>query len=228
MDFVRRVLARPKRPEEALLANGGKPRRVVVCTIYFLDQQPNGSWADRVLGLLGYDSNPEKLKEAIRARRPPTEPNSLPLLACGQPAPHARLAALSHAAARLVPSRHPRVPLVHHFSHRGHRNHPAPSRRLASPRPAACAGAIHNLGHATIADVDGVEVVALPFFEHMDGTDANDYVQRVEPSSQGGKKMAAAIVDAVLADRPEGGWPAERLPNAYRGDGRGDGGCAIL
>ena len=64
MAFVRRVLARPKRPEEAGLQNGGKPRRVVVCTIYFLDQQPNGSWADRVLGLLGYDSNPEKLKEA--------------------------------------------------------------------------------------------------------------------------------------------------------------------
>ena len=72
------------------------------------------------------------------------------------------------------------------------------------------------------------QVVALPFFEHLDGTDPNDYVQRVEPSSQGGKKMAAAIVDAVLAERPEAGWPAERMPNAYRGDGSGAGGCAIL
>ena len=155
--------------------------------------------------------------------------------------------------------------------------------------------AIHHLGHATIADVDGVEVVALPFFEHLDGTDPHgqsgrlggarsgqrglvrlhqkargcssfsggeawrlgpaqeamalqphaahvaivaasvhsgtdpdDYVQRVEPSAQGGRKMAAAIADAVLAERPEGGWPAERLPNAYRGDGSGAGGCAIL
>ena len=71
-------------------------------------------------------------------------------------------------------------------------------------------------------------MVALPFFEHLDGTDPADYVQRVEPSSQGGKKMAAAIADAVLAERPEGGWPAERLPNAYRGDGRGVMDCAIL
>lgn len=46
--------------------------------------------------------------------------------------------------------------------------------------------------------IDGVEhVVAVPFFKVMDGTTQEDYVQRVEPSSQGGRKMARAIMDAV-------------------------------
>ena len=40
-------------------------------------------------------------------------------------------------------------------------------------------------------------------------------MQRVEPSAQGGRKMAAVIADAVLAERPEAGWPGERtLPEA--------------
>ena len=89
----------------------------------------------------------------------------------------------------------------------------------------ACIETIHRLGHSAIADVDGVEVVAVPLFEHLDGTDTADYVQRVEPSVQGGRKMGRAIADAVLAGRPEGGWPGERAPNAYRGDGSG--GCCI-
>ena len=48
--------------------------------------------------------------------------------------------------------------------------------------------------------IDGVErVVAVPFFESMDGKTEADYVQRVEPSAQGGRKMARAILDAVEA-----------------------------
>ena len=129
-----------------------RPRRVVVCTIYYLDQQPGGSWADTTLRLLGYDANPAKLKAAIAT--------------------------------------------------------------------------IHERAHLTIADVDGVEVVAVPLFRWLDGTDPADYVERVEPSAQGGAKMAAAITDAVLAPRPEGGWPGESARNAYRGAGAE--GCAIL
>ena len=34
--------------------------------IYFPDEQQSGGWADRVLGWLGYYSNPAKLQEAIR------------------------------------------------------------------------------------------------------------------------------------------------------------------
>ena len=65
------------------------------------------------------------------------------------------------------------------------------------------------------------------------GTDSADYVQRVEPSAQGGRKMAAVIADAVLAERPEGGWPGEnyrpRLGDhrAYSGDGR-ERACAVM
>ena len=65
------------------------------------------------------------------------------------------------------------------------------------------------------------------------GTDTADYVQRVEPSAQGGRKMAAVIADAVLAERPEDGWPGEnyrpRLGDhrAYSGDGAGRG-CAVM
>ena len=41
-----------------------KPKRVVVCMIYFPDEQ-RGGWADRVLGALSYYSNPRKLQTAI-------------------------------------------------------------------------------------------------------------------------------------------------------------------
>ena len=35
-------------------------------------------------------------------------------------------------------------------------------------------------------------------FEVLDGTETADYVQRVEPSPQGGAKMARALMDAVV------------------------------
>lgn len=43
-----------------------RPKKVVVCMIYFLDEQGH-SWADRALALLDYNRNPERLQEAIRA-----------------------------------------------------------------------------------------------------------------------------------------------------------------
>jgi len=43
-----------------------KPRKVVVCMLYFLDEQSGGSWADNVLGKLGYDTNPDKLQAVMR------------------------------------------------------------------------------------------------------------------------------------------------------------------
>jgi len=107
-----------------VMAGRAKPRRVVVCSLYYLDVVPGGSWADTTLRLLGYDANPAKLQAAIAA--------------------------------------------------------------------------IHEFAHRTLTSVDGVEVVAVPFFRCMDGSDRADYEQRVEPSAQGGRKMAAMIVDAVL------------------------------
>ena len=43
-----------------------RPRLIVICMIYFLDEKPGNSWAEWVLRLLGYNSNPEKLQEIIR------------------------------------------------------------------------------------------------------------------------------------------------------------------
>jgi len=46
-----------------------------------------------------------------------------------------------------------------------------------------------------------VEPFAL--FEPLDGSRPADYVQRVEPSAQGGRRMASALMDAILGG--EGG-----------------------
>ncbi|GAB5367713.1 hypothetical protein AAMO2058_001254600 [Amorphochlora amoebiformis] len=43
-----------------------RPRRIIVCMIYYLDQKAGGSWADGVLEKLGYNSNPQKLQTLIR------------------------------------------------------------------------------------------------------------------------------------------------------------------
>lgn len=56
---------------------------------------------------------------------------------------------------------------------------------------------VYRLGVKRI-HVDGTTVLPLPLFEVLDGSDTKDYVDRVEPSVVGGRKMAEAIVDAVL------------------------------
>lgn len=43
-----------------------KPKKVLVCMLYFLDVVPGGSWADSTLASLGYDNNPAKLQLVIR------------------------------------------------------------------------------------------------------------------------------------------------------------------
>lgn len=42
------------------------PAAVVPSMIYFPDERASGSWADRALGLLGYDNDPQVLQIAIR------------------------------------------------------------------------------------------------------------------------------------------------------------------
>merc|ERR1712187_933554 len=54
-----------KRYVEKLIAKT-KPRRVIICTLYFLDEAQTGSWADAVLGHLGYNDDPARLQAAIR------------------------------------------------------------------------------------------------------------------------------------------------------------------
>ena len=43
-----------------------KPKLVVVCMIYYLDEIAGGSWADGTLKMLGYNRNPAKLQMLIR------------------------------------------------------------------------------------------------------------------------------------------------------------------
>ena len=60
---------------------------------------------------------------------------------------------------------------------------------------------VFELGTAQVR-LPGVErVVAIPLYEALDGRDTADYVERVEPSAQGGKKMARQIVERLLAER---------------------------
>merc|ERR1712046_316217 len=99
-----------------------KPKLVIVCMLYYLDEQSNGSWADKVLRLLGYDDNPAKLKAVIKR--------------------------------------------------------------------------VYELGICAI-QIPGVKVVPFPLFQVLDGTDPEDYIQRVEPSVRGGRRMAGALVPAV-------------------------------
>jgi len=101
-----------------------RPKKVVVCMLYFLDERSGGSWADGVLSQLGYDTNPEKLQAVIRQ--------------------------------------------------------------------------VYHWGVSWIS-IPGVEVVPMPLFEVLDGKNTDDYVQRVEPSVQGGEKMARALAEQIFA-----------------------------
>lgn len=44
-----------------------KPKKVIVCMIYFLDEKSSGSWADAALKCMCYDRNPSKLQQTIRS-----------------------------------------------------------------------------------------------------------------------------------------------------------------
>lgn len=105
------------------LLGPSRPRKVIVCMIYYLDVHGRGSWADCFLQALCYDCNPSKLQSAIKR--------------------------------------------------------------------------VFEIATSRI-EIDGTEVVAFPLFEVLDGTDTSDYLQRVEPSPQGGAKMARALMDVVI------------------------------
>jgi hypothetical protein len=55
---------------------------------------------------------------------------------------------------------------------------------------------VYTRGVSKIA-LKGVRVVPVPLYEALDGKDSADYVQRVEPSAQGGRKLAQRIMDAL-------------------------------
>jgi len=43
-----------------------KPKKILVCMIYYLDENPTSSWAGAALGAMGYDRNPGKLQAFIK------------------------------------------------------------------------------------------------------------------------------------------------------------------
>lgn len=54
-------------------------------------------------------------------------------------------------------------------------------------------------------DIDGVKVIPCALFEAMDGQNGEDYVARVEPSVEGGRKMAShfkELIDPLLEAQP--------------------------
>lgn len=45
--------------------------------------------------------------------------------------------------------------------------------------------------------IPGTQVIPVPLFNALDGTQSRDYVARVEPSSIGGRKMAEFLLDII-------------------------------
>ena len=48
--------------------------------------------------------------------------------------------------------------------------------------------------------IPGTQVVPFPLFKVLDGRTTEDYLQRVEPSPAGGKKMAEALFATALGE----------------------------
>lgn len=55
---------------------------------------------------------------------------------------------------------------------------------------------MYEMGTKKIS-IEGVEVVPCALYEAMDGTKAEDFTARVEPSKEGGRKMALKLVELV-------------------------------
>lgn len=64
----------------------------------------------------------------------------------------------------------------------------------------------------TSIQIEGTEVIHVPLFHVLDGKNTNDYVQRVEPSPSGGRKMAEYLLDMI--DEPSLLHPFITMPNA--------------
>mmetsp|Transcript_39240 Transcript_39240/g.91554 ORF Transcript_39240/g.91554 Transcript_39240/m.91554 type:complete len:263 (-) Transcript_39240:181-969(-) len=99
-----------------------KPRKVLVCMIYHLDENPVPSWAGHFLNVIGYNKDPSKLKTIIEK-------------------------VFIEATSKIK--------------------------------------------------IPGSEVVPVPLFVVLDGKTSSDYVARVEPSKNGGEKMAKYLLDII-------------------------------
>ena len=96
-----------------------KPKKIIICTIYYPDLNVTGGWADKVLKYINYDNNPKMLQEAI---------NQIFL----------------HATSNI--------------------------------------------------QIDGTQIIPFPMYKILDGNNTNDYISRVEPSNNGGNKLAEGLM----------------------------------
>jgi hypothetical protein len=101
-----------------------KPKVIIVCMIYYPDEEKSASWADPALSALGYDSNPRKLQVLIDK--------------------------IFRDASQKI-------------------------------------------------NIPGTRVVAVPLSKVLNGKFSSDYSARVEPSEQGGHKMAKVILEAIFS-----------------------------
>jgi hypothetical protein len=61
--------------------------------------------------------------------------------------------------------------------------------------------AIHTHGVSSMTAIPhGVPVLPVPLFAALDGRSSGDYIARVEPSAQGGAKMARLLLDALAVE----------------------------
>ena len=67
---------------------------------------------------------------------------------------------------------------------------------------------MYELGTQKI-QIPGLDVIPMALYEVMDGKNADDYVERVEPSIEGGRKMAARLTDEIKRLLGDGGEDIE-------------------
>jgi hypothetical protein len=48
--------------------------------------------------------------------------------------------------------------------------------------------------------IPGTTVTGIPLFRILDGKDPTDYIERVEPSAKGGKKMGMFLVNEIMEE----------------------------
>jgi hypothetical protein len=66
--------------------------------------------------------------------------------------------------------------------------------------------------------IPGTRVIPVPLFRVLDGKNTNDYVQRVEPSAEGGRKMAEFLMDIITREHTTSnlGMPARDATSSPR------------
>lgn len=66
--------------------------------------------------------------------------------------------------------------------------------------PAKLQEAIKQIYHHAIQkiNIQGINIIPFPMYSILDGSNTGDYIQRVEPSSAGGKKLANAFFNIIV------------------------------